>query len=294
MRKSYTPYIIALVLLIVGIIVGPFLLSNVETPAGYVGYIRRGALIGKSSYVGMQTGPTSTGLSWMINVQNISITPYAANEVWAKGDEVLAQDKLPIKLSSHFIWKINSEKVREFMEQYGGLDDHNTPDQIADEAYKNFLRPVFRNAIRDEVAKFKALDINDNLALISKEVLTAMRVFAENTPFIITSATIGTCVVPEAVTIQTAAKVAATQQLETKATELLIAEKALAIQRATGEAEAAKEVAIAKGKGEAMDAINKHLTPNYVRYLEVMNLAGAQRVYVPFGANIMVSDAANK
>jgi len=35
------------------------------TPAGYAGYLARGAVFGKSHFVGIQHGPTSTGRSWL-------------------------------------------------------------------------------------------------------------------------------------------------------------------------------------------------------------------------------------
>ena len=41
--------------------------SNPETPAGYVGYLTRGALFGKTQFYGLQTGPTSSGLGWMLS-----------------------------------------------------------------------------------------------------------------------------------------------------------------------------------------------------------------------------------
>jgi hypothetical protein len=35
--------------------------SNPFTPAGYVGYLTRGAVLGKSRFFGVQKGPTSAG-----------------------------------------------------------------------------------------------------------------------------------------------------------------------------------------------------------------------------------------
>ena len=51
--------------------------KNPGTPAGYVGYLTRGAIVGKASYVGLQTGPTSYGLSWLVSVMNVSVTPFS-------------------------------------------------------------------------------------------------------------------------------------------------------------------------------------------------------------------------
>src|SRR5581483_11456729 len=44
---------------------------NPVTPAGYVGYVTRGAVVGKSEFVAIQEGPTSPGSGWLLNVINI-------------------------------------------------------------------------------------------------------------------------------------------------------------------------------------------------------------------------------
>ena len=38
--------------------------TNPFTPAGYVGYLTKGAVFGKSRFYGVQRGPTSAGRSW--------------------------------------------------------------------------------------------------------------------------------------------------------------------------------------------------------------------------------------
>ena len=49
---------------------------NPYTPAGYVGYLTKGAVFGQSRFHGVQRGPTSAGRQWLVNVANISVTPY--------------------------------------------------------------------------------------------------------------------------------------------------------------------------------------------------------------------------
>jgi len=44
---------------------------NPVTPAGYVGYLTQGAVLGKTRYYGLQKGPTSSGRTWLLNVENI-------------------------------------------------------------------------------------------------------------------------------------------------------------------------------------------------------------------------------
>jgi hypothetical protein len=54
---------------------------NPYTPAGYVGYLTRGAVFGKSIFYGTQHGPTSAGRRWLLDVTDVSITPYTYTEV---------------------------------------------------------------------------------------------------------------------------------------------------------------------------------------------------------------------
>ena len=50
--------------------------SNPFTPAGYVGYLTKGAIVGRSHFYGIQRGPTSSGRAWLLDVTNVSVTPY--------------------------------------------------------------------------------------------------------------------------------------------------------------------------------------------------------------------------
>ena len=58
--------------------------SNPYTPAGYVGYLTKGAVFGRSSFYGIQRGPTSTGRSWLLRVTNVSVTPYTYTDDFLK------------------------------------------------------------------------------------------------------------------------------------------------------------------------------------------------------------------
>ena len=54
--------------------------SNPFTPAGYVGYLTKGAVFGRSTFYGVQRGPTSAGRTWLLDVTNVSVTPYTYTE----------------------------------------------------------------------------------------------------------------------------------------------------------------------------------------------------------------------
>src|SRR5689334_17093549 len=57
--------------------------SNPYTPAGYVGYLTRGAVFGRATFIGIQRGPTSAGRSWLLDVANVSITPYTYTDAFS-------------------------------------------------------------------------------------------------------------------------------------------------------------------------------------------------------------------
>ena len=66
-------------------------------------------------------------------------------------------------------------------------------------------------------------------------------------------------------------KVAATQELQRKQTELEIAQKQEAIKTAEGKAAAALETETAKGKAQAMAEIKKQLTPEFLTYQAILS-----------------------
>lgn len=277
-------------LIIAGLLVASGLIwiagsSNIETPAGYVTYVRQGSLFGQARFITTQTGPTSSGLHWLYKGQNISVTPYTQDELWGAGDGVLAKDKLNIILSAHLTWRIRPDRVRDFMEHYGGWDEHGGPDELEKEAYKQFIRQPFRNFVREGISEYAGLDINDNLRLITEGIRMSLTERFKDTPFEIISAVVGTCVPPSTVVDQIARKVAARQELERKVTELEIAQKQEGIKTAEGKALAAQEVEEAKGKALAIASIKKELTHEYLTYQAIQAMSGASRIYVPMGNN---------
>lgn len=277
--------------------------SNVETPAGYVGFITQGSIFGKTEFVGTQTGPTSSGRHWLYKTTNISITPYNEDEVWTKGgDIIMAKDKLPLLVDAHVVWKIKPDKVESFMTQFGGIAGENhADDAVEKEAYNNVIRSTFRNLVRDELGKYDGLEINQHLGEISKDIHDQCALKLKDTPFEIINAFIGNCAPPSVVTDEISRKVAATQELQRKQTELQIAEKQEAIKTAEGKAAAALETETARGKAQAMAAIKKELTPEFLTYQAILGFNGANRVYVPLGGNglpivgnLDLSDAPNQ
>lgn len=79
---------------------------NPSTPAGYEGYIKRGAIIGKTNYYGKQTGPTSTGLSWLLKVQNIDFRW----QTYSENFMVMSADNLELSFNAHIVMRAKPEQ----------------------------------------------------------------------------------------------------------------------------------------------------------------------------------------
>lgn len=102
------------------------LFRNPTTPPGYVGYVTRGALVGQARFYDLQTGPTSSGLGWLLDVVNVSVTPYTNSEEFAGESSVLAADSLKIAFRVHVVWRVIPDRVREFIERYSTLRPGNS------------------------------------------------------------------------------------------------------------------------------------------------------------------------
>ena len=138
--------------------------SNPFTPAGYVGYLTRGAVFGKSRFYGVQRGPTSAGRSWLIDVTNVSVTPYTYSEDFTGNEAVLSRDNLKISFRVHTVWRVDERQVPLFMERFSTTvsNHHQTdraPDSIVEVAYGNFVKEPLRTYARDEVQRRNGLEV---------------------------------------------------------------------------------------------------------------------------------------
>src|SRR6185436_17954433 len=130
---------------------------NPYTPAGYVGYLTRGAVFGRSSFAGIQRGPTSTGRSWLVRVTNVSVTPYTYTDDFVGDDAVLSRDNLMIGFKVHTVWRVDDARIPLFMERFSTTitdrGNESSPDAIVKVAYQNFVREPLRTFARDEVQR---------------------------------------------------------------------------------------------------------------------------------------------
>lgn len=202
---------------------------NPYTPAGYVGYMTKGAVFGQSRFYGIQRGPTSPGRAWLLDVTNVSITPCTYTEDFTADEAVLSRDNLKIAFRIHTVWRVNDAKVPLFMERFSTTaasgDIEKDPDIVVKTAYGHFIREPLRTYARDEVQRRDGLAVKDALIQIGDGVLARVREYAKGSPFVIESVVVGNVQYPDEVANAVSRKLAATQDLQRKDTEIEIERK---------------------------------------------------------------------
>jgi regulator of protease activity HflC (stomatin/prohibitin superfamily) len=256
--------------------------ANPFTPAGYVGYLTRGAVFGQSHFYGTQKGPTSPGRAWLLDVTNVSVTPYTYSEDFTHDDAVLSRDNLKIAFQVHTVWRIDENLVPLFIERYSTTVNHaisdKEPDQIVKVAYSNFVREPLRTYARDEVQRRNGLEVKDALIPIGDAVLQRIQQYAAGSPFIISSVVVGNVQYPEEVATAVSRKLAATQELQRKDTEIEIERK-----------EREKREVQAQGIANAMQIIRGQLNQMYIQHeaieaqKQMVNSENHTVVYIPVG-----------
>ena len=252
--------------------------KNPVTPAGYVGYLTQGAVFGKTKYIGLQTGPTSSGRTWLLSVTNVSVTPYTYTEEFTGGDSVLSKDNLKIGFRVHLLWKVRPDKVEDFVEHYSTLYGGERSDSVVETAYRNFLREPLRTFARDEVQQLDGLKIKDEITPIGQRIFKRVTELTKDTPFDVTSVVVGNIQYPEQVANAVSLKLAATQDLERKEIE---------IQQARKDKE--KRIIEAEAIAQSMAVINERLTVLYVQHEAIeaqkamVGSPNHSTIYIPVG-----------
>lgn len=285
--KNFSAAIFALLCLLLGAGGMVFLSNsqNVRASAGYASYVYSKPIFGRSTFKGVLIGPASTGLQWRLNGQNVSVTPFTYTEKFDGNTAILAGDKLPLSSQAHIVWRLKPDEnsVKHFMEEFGGWENTGNPDEIAKQAYSQFIQEPFRTVTRSVVAKYDGLSVNESLPEISAAIGERMKEMLSKTPFEVISVVMGNAAPPQQVIDAIATKVALNQTLEQKTIEEQIAAKNIDIERKNGEAAGARAFAEAVERAKAITAISAVLTPAYIQYLGVENIRGADRVYLPLG-----------
>ena len=255
---------------------------NPYTPAGYVGYLTKGAVFGKARFHGIQRGPTSAGRSWLLDVTNVSITPYTYNEDFTRDDAVLSRDNLKIAFRVHTVWHVDDTRIPLFMERFSTTSSEQNvekdPDAIVKVAYGHFVREPLRTYARDEVQRRNGMEVKDELIPIGDAVLARIRAYSAGSPFVISSVVVGNVQYPEEVASAVSRKLAATQELQRKDTEIEIEGK-----------ERTKREVQAQGIANAMQIIRGQLSPMYIQHeaieaqKQMVNSPNHTVVYIPTG-----------
>ena len=256
--------------------------GNPFTPAGYVGYLTKGAVLGQARFYGVQRGPTSPGRAWLLHVTNVSVTPYTYTEDFVGDEAVLSRDNLKIAFGVHTVWRIDETQVPLFLDRFSTTvtadSSERDPDAIVKVAYGNFVREPLRTFARDEVQRRNGLDVKEALMPIGDAVLARIRAYAAGSPFIITSVVVGNVQYPAEVADAVSRKLAATQELQRKDTEIEIERK-----------ERTKREVQAQGIANAMQIIRGQLSAMYIQHeaIEAQKLmVGSPNhtvVYIPVG-----------
>jgi regulator of protease activity HflC (stomatin/prohibitin superfamily) len=256
--------------------------SNPFTPAGYVGYLTKGAVFGHSRFDGVQRGPTSAGRRWLLQVTNISVTPYTYTEDFTGADAVLSRDNLKIAFRVHTVWRVDDTKIPLFMDRFSTTasagSTEREPDAIVKVAYGNYVREPLKTYARDEVQRRNGLEVKDALIAIGDAVLARIRRYADGSPFVIASVVVGNVQYPEEVAQAVSRKLAATQELQRKDTEIEIERK-----------EKMKREVQAQGIANAMEIIRGQLSPMYIQHEAIesqkamVNSPNHTVVYIPVG-----------
>ena len=245
--------------------------SNKRVLSGFAGYVYSKPIFGQNRFEGILIGPSSTGWAWRKEVSKVSITPDTTVEEFdaRNGGAILGKDKLPISCKASLVYRLDPSRVKEFMEDYGGIAQSSgrNDDEVADEimlfAYKNFIQQPFRTAVRAELSQYNALDASGSLQKISDNVYTQLSKRLDGTPFIVDSVAVGETNPPQAIIESVVRKVQTTQENERKETE------------------AALEAARAEAEGLALK--EKAMGPNMLRAKAFENMLNNAKVYLPSG-----------
>ena len=154
----------------------------------------------------------------------------------------------------------------------------HSPDAVVEVAYGHFVREPLKTFARDEVQRRKGLEVKQDLIAIGDAVLSRIRRYADGSPFIVNSVVVGNVQYPEEIANAVSRKLAATQELERKDTEIEIERK-----------ERTKREVQAQGIANAMQIIRGQPSPLYVQHEAIeaqklmVNSPNHTVVYIPVG-----------
>jgi regulator of protease activity HflC (stomatin/prohibitin superfamily) len=181
------------------------------------------------------------------------------------------------------VWRVDENQVPLFMDRFSTTVSNQQlekePDAIVKVAYANFIREPLRTFARDEVQRRNGLEVKDELIAIGDAVLSRIQAYANGSPFVIGSVVVGNVQYPDEVATAVSRKLAATQELQRKDTEIEIERK-----------ERTKREVQAQGIANAMEIIRGQLSAMYIQHEAIeaqklmVNSPNHTVVYIPAGA----------
>ena len=241
--------------------------TNPSTPAGHEGYVKENPRVwGKGGFRGELKGPSNFGVSlWRNEVENVDFRPQTYSEAF----NILTKDELNISFNFQTIIKIKPGTIRSVVEGYAGS-----------QFYPRYIKEPLRAMVRKNVQVLDSRDVKEKRKEISEVVMTELKGYLSDTPFVLISGVVGNIDYPKIVTEAVEKKLAAKQLLDEKETQRAIAKK-----------DAEIRIEEAKGIAEAQRIINATLTKNYLQHeainaqLKMASSPNHTTVYIPSGPN---------
>jgi hypothetical protein len=213
---------------------------NRHTPPGHEGYVRSNPLLGAGEFVGIQRGPTSTGLVWRQEVVNIDMRPRTFSEEMS----IVTAERLPLTFRAHARIGLRAGGVKDVVERFGGAA-----------WYAANVGEQFRSEVRAKVQSLDAFSVKARSGEIADAVLAAMSERYASTPIEFISVDIGDIDYPSVVVESVIRKFVTNEDNERKDIELKIAQREIEI-----------GIAEAEGVADAQRIIRTTLDPMFLQY----------------------------
>ena len=186
--------------------------TNPYTPAGHEGYVKENPRIfGKGGFMGTIKGPGNFGVSlWRNEVENVDFRP----QTYAESFNILTKDELNISLQFQTIIKVKPGTVKTVVEEYAGSH-----------FYSRYIKEPLRATVRKNVQILKSREVKEKRKEIAEAVMTELKEYLAETPFVVLSGVVGNIDYPKVVTEAVEKKLAAQQLLDEKETQRQIAIK---------------------------------------------------------------------
>lgn len=217
--------------------------TNPQTPAGFEGYVYHVPLIfGKSEFRSTMVGPSSTGLSWRLHVENVDMRAKSQSEQF----NLLTSDNLNVAFEVNTRLRVRPGGSKEIVEEWGT------------DWYERNVREPLRTVIRQEITEVSATDIQLRTDEVRARIFDASVELYADTPIELLSVDIGNIQFPKEVTEAIERKIATEQELQRQ--EFL---------RAKTRKEAGIKVLEALKVAKQQEIISSTLDPIYVQRMAV-------------------------